>query len=120
MDNFAKSLITMSNKCCQQATAIHNKISELQDKKCDANKDLFFLGEVVKEGDKCDLVQSRKSLCSSHFKTDPDCLSPPPPLKRKCTITISTDEDEEVFPGDADTKFMFPRENTIDKEQYQC
>ena len=28
LDNLAKSLIMMSNKCCQQATAIHNKISE--------------------------------------------------------------------------------------------
>ena len=120
LDNLAKSLVTMSNKCYQQAMAIHNKISESQDKKRDANEDLFFLGEVMKEGDKCDLVQSRKSLRSSHFKTDPDCLPLPPPPKTKCTITISTDEDDKVFPGDADTKFMFPRENTIHKEWYQC
>ena len=119
-NNLAKSLVLMSNKCCQQTTAIHNKISESQDKKRDANEDLFFLGEVVKEGDKCDLVQSQKLLHSSHFKTDPDCLPLPPPPKRKCTITISTDEDDEVFPGDADTKFMFSRENTIEKEWYQC
>ena len=123
LDNLAKVLVTMSTKCCEKATELRNKISDAEDKKHVANQEIFFIEQVMKEMDKCDIVQNQKLLCSGCFKSDPDCLPPPPPkvVKRKHTITISSDEEGEIYAGDADTKFMFPQENSIDKdERFKC
>ena len=121
LDNLAKFLLSMSTKCCQKATDLRNKISAAEDKKHQENEEIFYIEEVLKATDKCDLVQNRKLLRSSRFKTDPDCLPPPPPPKRIPVLTISTDEeDEEIYAGDADTKFMYPRENTIEQDRYKC
>ena len=111
LDNLAKVLLTMSTKCCEKATALQNKISEAEDKKCVANQEIFYIEQVMKESDKCNIVQNCKLLRSGCFKTEPDCLPPvptPPPIKRKHTITILSDEEGDIYAGDADTKFMFP------------
>ena len=123
LDNLAKVLVTLSKKCYEKATALRNKISEAEDKKRVANQEIFYIEQVMKETDKCDVVQNQKLLHSGCFKTDPDCLPPvPTPLiKRKHAITISSDEEGDIYPGDADTKFMFPRDNNIDKQdRFKC
>ena len=123
LDNLAKLQVTMSGKCSEKATQLWLKISEAEDKKCLDNQEIFFIEEIMKEGDKSAIIQSHKSLRSSWFKSDPDCLlpPPPPPVKRKHTITISLDEEGDIYAGDPDTKFLFPRENNIDKDQrFKC
>ena len=83
----------------------------------------FLHWRDMKEADKSVIVQSHKLLQSSWFKSDPDCLPPPSPqlVKRKHMITISSDEEDEIYAGDADTKFLFPRENNIDKDnRFKC
>ena len=120
LEALAKSLVMMSTQCCEHATDIQQKVSEAQDKKHVANQEIFCLG-VMPDIKKCEFVQNRKALHSAAFKSDPDCLPPPLWPKRQCTITISTDEeDEEVYAGDVDTKFMYPRENSIEKERFKC
>ena len=123
LDNLAKLLVTLSTKCCEKATALRNKISEAEDKKHVANQKIFYTEQVMKESDKCDVVQNQKLLHSGHFKTDPDCLPPVPtqPIKRKHTITILSDEEGDIYPGDADMKFMFPQDKSIDKQDcFKC
>ena len=120
LDNLAKVLVSMSNKCCEKATALRTKISDAEDKKRDANEEVWYIEEVVKETEKCYLVQNWKLLRSGKFKSDPDCLPPLPPPKRIPVLTISTDEEDKDYPGDVDTKFMYPRENTIEKDRYKC
>ena len=120
LDTLAKVLVTMSNQCCQKATELRTKISESEDKKRLENEDIFYIEEVLKETEKCYLVQNKRLLRSGKFKTDPDCLPPPPPPKRIPVMTISTDEEDEVYAGDVDTKFMYPRENSIEQDRYKC
>ena len=120
LEALAKSLVMMSTQCCEHATDIRQKVSEAQDKKCVANQEIFCLGDVP-DIKKCEFVQNHKALHSAAFKSDRDCLPLPPWPKRQCTIMISTDEeDEEVYAGDVDTKFMYPRENSIEKECFKC
>ena len=103
LDNLAKLQVTTSGKCCEKAMQLWLKISEAEDKKCLDNQEIFFIEEIIKEGDKSAIIQSCKSLRSSRFKSDPDCLPPPPPVKRKHTITISSDEEGDIYAGDPDT-----------------
>ena len=121
LEDLSKALVTMSSKCCQKATDIWNKISEAQDHKHVANHEIFFLGEVS-DTDKCDIVQGQKTLRSNCFKSDPDKLPPPPPPKRQHvgTIYISTDEEDEVQPGNIDAKFTYVKSNNNTKECYNC
>ena len=58
LDNLAKVLVTLSTKCCEKATALQNKISEAEDKKCVTNQEIFYIKQVMKESDKCDVVQN--------------------------------------------------------------
>ena len=121
LEDLAKALVSICSKCCQWATDIRNKISEAQDQKRIANQEIFFLGEVA-DTEKCDVVQGWKTLCSNHFKSDPDKLPPPPPPKRQhvSTIYISMDEEDEVQAGDIDTKFTYVKSNSNSKERYKC
>ena len=58
LDNLTKVLVTMSMKCCEKATELRNKISDAEDKKHVANQEIFFIEQVMKETDKCDIVQN--------------------------------------------------------------
>ena len=62
LDNLAKLLVTMSGKCCEKAMQLQLKISEAEDKKCLENQEIFFIEEIMNEGDKSKIIQSRKSL----------------------------------------------------------
>ena len=62
LDNLAKLLVTMSGKCCEKATQLWLKISEAKDKKRLENQEIFFIEEIMKEGDKSEIIQSHKLL----------------------------------------------------------
>ena len=128
LESLAKVLVTMSTQCCQKATDIRTKISEAQDRKARKQDDyVAFDGEVVKDAEKCELLQNRKTSQSSVFKSDPDKLPPPPKKPRIPVIWISDDEDDqanetEVYSGDPDTKFLYAKENNNSPEvnKYWC
>ena len=121
LENLAKALVAMSSKCCEHATEIRWKISEAEDRKCIANQEIFLLGEVTEESEKCAFIQNKKTLCSNRIKSDPDKLALPSPLKRQHigTIYILTDEEGEDHPGDIYTKFTYAKGNNNTKELFK-
>ena len=117
LDDISKQLVVLSKKCTDQASALHEKITDAEDQKHNI-QDIVFVQEVLKEKDKEDIAKNRDPVRfkSSHIYN----------IKTEQRYTYLSDEQSEgepsVWPGDADTKFTYKKQNENDpaKFHYSC
>ena len=117
-EEVAKKLIKLSNDCTKNASEIREKVEHYQENKHQL-QDTYYVAEVLKESQK---VSEGRHPNPKEFIRDETVL-----LKREpYPTTISDDESDldenEVLPGDMDTKFKYPKKNSNEEllHNYNC
>ena len=116
LEYLAKKLIEVSNKCSFNAQKLRDIVQVAKDKKNDL-QDIVFMTEVTDVSKKC---KEALNKWPRRVKYTMEIKSEIP----RWPVTISSDEsdDDGPLPGDPDTRFMYIKNNSNnrDKVQFQC
>ena len=113
LDDLSKQLIVLSKTCTDCAAKLHEKISYAEDQK-QSLQDIVFFQEVVKESEKADVVHTWDPIRykSSHIFN----------IKTEAHYTYLSDDqsdgEPDQWPGDADMKFRYTKQNENDPEKF--
>ena len=80
-------------------------------------QDILYCGDVLKESEKCDFIQERDAR--------PKCWITDQSKLIKCEVverisSDDSDDEQQVYGGDLDTKFTYTKDNNNPPDKYVC